>query len=131
MEVCYTLGLLQQKAITPLDILPYSLPQPYAIMLRSGGNNTINVNWSQEAQTSYFQAPHLYFSSLASFSRHRQVEQLLVQESKPAGCTNQGAFNSHSIKMLQSCTLFLMALSLYIEPLSKKKRERKEIQHQN
>lgn len=82
------LGLLQQKGITPLDILLYSLPQPYAIMLRSGGNNTMYVSWSREAQTFSFQVPHLCFSSPASFSGHRLVEQLLVQESKPVGCTN-------------------------------------------
>lgn len=30
MKVCYVLGLLQQEAVTSLDILPYSLPRPYA-----------------------------------------------------------------------------------------------------
>lgn len=65
MEVCLVLGLLQQKGITSLDIIPYFLPQPYTIMLRSGASNTIKVSWSQKAQVFCFQTPHLCFSSPA------------------------------------------------------------------
>lgn len=85
MDICYVLGLLQQKGITPLDTIPCSLLQPYAVMLRSGGNNTMYVSCLQEVQTFCFQASYLCFSSPASFSWNRQVEHLLVQESQTKG----------------------------------------------
>lgn len=64
------------------DTLPYSLPWPYAIMFRSGGNNTMHATCSHRLFVSWI---HIFVFHLLQHIQGIDRWNMLLKESKTVG----------------------------------------------